>query len=133
MKVNEYKLKMLENGNGMLTVYKGVNEIEVCEVKGLDGLTAEQMTERALLELKTRDIELVKDYKENYMVDQKVDLSLVRLAMRDVLKTMRNKDLTIEEKKQLLPIAQQTCASAQIMVNTCKMELAIDVFNKGKK
>lgn len=133
MKVNSYKMELLENGNAKLTAFKGVNAIDICEIKNVEGLTADQVTERALVELRSRGIEVEKDMSEEYMVDQKIDLALVRVSLREALKLMRDKDMPINQKKEMLPIVQQVCSSCQIMVNTCKLELAIDVFQKGKK
>lgn len=127
MKVNSYKLSMTENGNTKLSVIANNEEIEVCELEGTQGLTAGEITERALIELKNRDFEIIpkEETLEYLAMDQKSDLGLVRIKMRQILKDLSNPEVPIKTKQEALPIIQQTCSASQIIVNACKLELAL--------
>lgn len=132
MKVQSYLIRMKENGNGILVVQQGTQEIEVCELKDIKGYDAKQLEDRALLELKLHDIEIV-EYKEVFMQDQKIDLNIARNEVRKSLKELGDKNISLKDKKERLFIYEQTRDLAQTMVNLCKIELAVELATKGKK
>lgn len=132
MKAQSYFVRANEENHGIVVVRNGEKEIEIADIGDLSTMSAQQVDERAKLELKLKDIE-IGEMEEIYFQDQKIDLSLVRTKMRSILKDLSNEDLSLNEKKQKLDIYQQMCSSAQIIVNTCKLELAIEQSTKRKK
>lgn len=133
MKANDYKIELLENGNGKLYVFQGVDKVYICELENLHGLTAKELKERVLLELKSRDIEIKDMDITDFMEEQKIDLSLVRTKMREIMKQLSNNNIPIKDRKELLDLYQQINSSAQIICNVCKIELQIDQLNNRRK
>lgn len=136
MKVDSYYVSLKENDCADLICRAGSQEIFVCELNNVSGLTAEQLEMRAKEELHLHDIEVAPGSNTGtniYMDDQKVDLSLVRTKMRQILKELSDKDTPVAKRKELLDIYQQMCSSAQIIVNVCKLELQIDQITCDQK
>lgn len=132
MKAQSYFVRTNEENHAIVVVRNGTQEIEIADIGDISTMSSSQVEERAKLELKLKDIE-IGEMEEIYFQDQKIDLSLVRTKMRSILKDLSNDTLSLNEKKQKLDIYQQMCSSAQIIVNVCKLELAIEQSTKRKK
>ena len=134
MKVNDYKVEIDEKGLGRLNVLVAGEWTEVSDIGVVSGMSADAASERAKSYLKAYDYEIVPVMKEKEdgellpdasMSDQLSDLAFVRLQMKKIIKKLADKNVPVSEKKSMLPIFQTMCASAQIMANTCKLEMSI--------
>lgn len=137
-KIIDYKVSLENNGHGILLVQHelGQDFQELCDLGYVHGKPAQEVNELANYALQEHDLsvatELVSVWEDS-MKDQKDDLSLVRNEMRKVLKELSNKNISTTEKKDKLPIYQTMCATAQMIINSAKLELALQTINTAKK
>ena len=126
MKINDYKLKQNSEGKWEVVGRQGAEQFSMCVIEDLSNPTAQELKDRAELELKSRGVEIVSDETIFYMQDQKLDLSAIRTEMRMVLRKLGGDTLSHKEKMDMLPVIQQMCSTSQVIINACKLELEFD-------
>ena len=135
MKAIGYHVRMNPDNSGTLIIDNGTNEEELSTLYNVGNLSAAEVDERAKLELQSYDVEIVdpKDLIEPVMKDQSRDLSFVRRKMKEILKELSEKDVSLAQKKEKMQVYSQMCQAAQVMTNVCKLEFQIDALNKFNK
>ncbi len=137
-KIIDYKVSLENNGHGILMVQYNIGEDfqELCDLGYVHGKPAQEVNELADYALQEHDLsvatELVSVWEDS-MKDQKDDLSFVRTKMRAVLRELSNKEISMTEKKEKLGIYQTMCAASQMIINSAKLELALQTINTAKK
>lgn len=131
MKINNVETIIDENGYARIIAFKQDQKLEIGCIKS--GWTnASELHELVNEFLATNDYQIV-SLKDDEIYDQKADLKLVRTKMRSALLKLDNKDIPLNERKELLPIYSQMCSASQVMLNACKLEVALCQLQKGKK
>ena len=131
MKVNDYKVTIGNDGVGELSVLVSGEWSAIGDIGVVSGMSADAVSERAKSYLKAYDYEIVPaidtvaELPDMEMSDQLEDLAFVRLQMKKIIKKLADKSIGVAEKKAMLPVFQTMCASAQIIANTCKLEMSI--------
>lgn len=132
MKAQNYVVKVNEQNHGIVIAQAGTESIECGDIGDISNLDATQVEERAKVQLRLANVEIA-PLEQVFFEDQKIDLSLVRTKMREVLKSLSDTSVPLSQRKDWLDVSAQMCSTAQIIVNVCKLELQIEQSAKRKK
>ena len=126
MIVKDYKLNYDAAGVASLWVLtSNGSEVYICNVDGVQGLSADKVHERVMFELSSRGIEVRDelDAKDGELIAEVVsidsDLAGIRSCMRRALKNL-NSSTSVHKKKDMIPVYDSMCRVSQVLINACK-------------
>ena len=127
MKINNYSLVITSPESGDLYATRNGQKILVDQIDIKDKNSA-QIDELVKYTLEKHDMEVV-DVTETVtdtIAKRKNDLSAVRSSMRKILKTFGDKNISLEDKKELIDVYEIMCKASDVMIKTCVVELTYD-------
>lgn len=142
MKVKDYKLEFDAAGVALLSVGTGNGTyIAVCEIDGLDGKGADEVSSRVEFELAQRGIEVSSEeiapvgevgVGDAGVVSLSNDMASIRSIMRGALLDLCS-DKNIHKKKDMIPVYDTLCKVSQVMINAAKVEYVANLNNSPSK
>lgn len=136
--IYDYKVVISDNGRGTLFIKPTFDSVfeELTDLGNLEGKSAVEVNEIASVALRSNDLQISHELEtvwEDKAKDTKDDLKYVRKEMKKLLKFLSNPEVSVSDKKNNLAIYQTMCASAQMIVNASKLELAYETINTKRK
>lgn len=137
-KIFDYKVVIDDNENGTLFIQRNIDSDfeSLCNLGSIHGKSASDINELANYMLAKAGMEVTHELVsvwEDTMKNQKDDLNFVRTEMRKALKKMADPSVSVREKKENLAIYQTMCATAQMIINASKLELAYEAIDTNRK
>lgn len=127
-----YKVRYLENDTAEVVFINGEN-IEILPLGNVKGMSADKVDELAIQVCEQNKIALPKVNKDFYE-DVKADIDLARTEMRKVMKLMASKDLSVNDKNELVEVCKTEIASAMALGKLLKQRVELEwAYGNNKK
>lgn len=127
-----YKVRYLENDTAEVVFINGEN-IEILPLGNVKGMSADKVDELAIQVCEQNNIALPKVNKDFYE-DVKADIDLARTEMRKIMKLMASKDLSVNDKNELVEVCKTEIASAMALGKLLKQRVELEwAYGNNKK